>query len=175
MLVLTIHYLDYRTVLSPCTFSIIFHSFSHSQGAYSILASVENLFTSPPAWNLFMTPIANGMKSKPCSSASTLPAPCPQDLPYYFPGGTRFSATMAFVGAVPDDGKEFLSFPCGCPTLVFQNQPCYLFFQAFLSIFSGLTGHLYSVHTYISGMSFLLYFKYLLCVLTHFPLVFLRT
>lgn len=69
VLVLTIYYLDYRTILSPCTFSTIFNLFSCSQRAYPILASVENLFTSPPAW----TPIANGIKSKLCSSASALP------------------------------------------------------------------------------------------------------
>lgn len=94
-LVLTTYYLDYRTILSTCTFSItgIFNSFSCSQRAYPILASVENLFTSPLAWNIFMTPIARGVKSKLCSSASALPLFHRIFPNFYFPGGTTFSQT----------------------------------------------------------------------------------
>lgn len=73
VLVLTIYYLDYRTMLSPCTFSIIFNSFSCSRRAYPILASVGKSIHITPAWNFFMTPIANGIKSKLCSSVSALP------------------------------------------------------------------------------------------------------
>lgn len=121
---------------SPCTFSIILDSFSCSQEAYPILASVENLFTSPAAWNLFMTPIAKGIKSKLCSSASATGFSTGSSLLLPFWRHQILSDSMAFVGAVPNDWKVFLSFPYGCPTLVFQNQPSYFFNQAFLSIFS---------------------------------------
>lgn len=53
VLVLTIYYLDYRTMLSPCTFSIIFNSFSWSQRAYPILASVGKSIHITPSMEFF--------------------------------------------------------------------------------------------------------------------------